>query len=41
MFAISSSTTTSTTTEEGETTEYDIITSIHEMASCILCLPHM
>jgi hypothetical protein len=36
MFAISTTTTTSTTTEEGETTGYDIITSIHEMASCIL-----
>jgi hypothetical protein len=27
--------------ERGRTQEHDIITSIHEMARCILCLPHM
>jgi hypothetical protein len=40
MFAISSSINSATTTE-GETTEDDIITSIHKMAKCILCLPDM
>jgi hypothetical protein len=39
MFAIGISSSISTT--EGETTEDDIITSIHEMASCILRMPHM
>jgi hypothetical protein len=40
MFAILSNDSSSTITE-GETTEHDTITSILEMASCILCLPHM